>query len=324
MSINLSYYDISEVYYADDPTADGAIIQSTTNSWKPLHPFLKNLDPKVGENRIKHSGNSQVITIDKRSKLWYEIGFELLTAKYDATAPAYDFWDLIHKSFYGGATGAQTLRPGSVQLGIKLNRATPEYWTFADMKAEEIILRGNMITDHLSFLIRAIARLGRFNTTNYVQGTATKRANPALDPIIPSKDTTFLIDGADKTKFIQNFSLIMRRAFERSGRADTVSGTSSQIAVDGFNFREFVPNTFEARLEMELDPYGTDSPEIIDYLNDTAQSTYEIKTQQGTGGKQIQFTASKIQGADQSHRENVSPSRVSLSVDATTINVATV
>lgn len=324
MSINLSYYDITQFDYHDDSTKDGLIPQSAANSWIPLAPAFKRIDPKLGENRVKHFGNSQTLTINKRAKRWLDWSFELLALKYDSTSPAYDFWDLVSKCFYGGATGAPTSRPGSVLFGLKYNRTTPEYWTAADAKALDFTLRGNMVQDHLSFLMTGLARLQRFDTNNYVQGTATRRANPTLDPIVPSKDTTFLIDGADETKFVQTFSLIMRRTYERSGRADTVAGSSSQIAVDGLNFRELVPNTFEARLELELDPYGTDSARIIDYFNDTAQSTFEIKTQQETGGKKIQFTASKQEGADQPHQEAVSPSRISLTVEGSTINVATV
>ena len=323
-AINLSYYDITQFDYANDSTKDGAIIQSGSNSWIPLALAMKNVDPKVGENRIKHYGNSQTLIINKRSKRWADWAFELLALKYDVTSPAYDWFDLVNKCFYGGATGAPANRPGSVFFGIKYNRATPEYWTLADAKAEEFILRGNMVTDHLSFLMRGRSRISRFDTNNYVQGTATRRANPTSDPIIPSKDVTFVIDGINETKFVQNFTLTMRRAFEYSGRADTVSGTASQIAVDGLAFREFVPNTFEARLEFELDPYGTDSPRITDYINDTDLLTCEIKSEQGTGGKQIQFTASKTEGADQTHREAQSPSRISLLVEASTININTI
>jgi hypothetical protein len=93
--------------------------------------------------------------------------------------------------------------------------------------------------------------------------------------------------------------------------------------VTGESYREIVPNTFAARLECVIDPYGTTSTQLLNYLNDTALSTFEIRIPNETNGKAIQFTASKIRGADQEHREGQTPSVISLNVEGSTFNVNT-
>lgn len=326
MSINLSYYDLTQLDYVNDANNDGAIPQAATlaNQWVSLISAFKRASFRSRENRIKHRGNLQTLSIDKQVKKWLEWELELLALKFEGGTPDFDIWDIVNKSFYGGATGAPVTRPGNIFLGAKLNRTTPEYWTAFGCKAEEFVLRGNMVQDHLSMTLRGVARGFVFNTTNYIQGTSTRRAEPVKTPIVPAQDVTVTVDGADQTDLIQEFTLTLRRVYERHGRANTVVGSSSQVAIDGKNYREFVPNTFEGRLALVIDPFGTTSERLIDYINDIAQGTYEIKTSGATGAKQIQFTASKTQDAPQENVEGQSPSIVNLDIEGSTFNVATV
>jgi len=180
-----------------------------------------------------------------------------------------------------------------------------------------------MIEGPLTVSMRGIGRLWRFNTTNYVQGTATRRADPAKDPIIPSNDVTIKVNNIDETVNIQEFVLTLRRGYEMRGRAATATDSATQIGSSGLNFREFVPNTFDGRLDLIMDPFGTTTKELTQQLNDTALAVCEIQAQNTTNGKQIQFTAAKTKDVDQPHAEGKSPSAISLAIDGSTFNVNT-
>ncbi|MBI5697130.1 MAG: hypothetical protein HZC29_01205 [Thaumarchaeota archaeon] len=105
--------------------------------------------------------------------------------------------------------------------------------------------------------------------------------------------------------------------------ADAVSGTTSQIAVNGLAYREFAADTFDARLDLVLDPYGTNTQTLIDHINDKSLGTCELQAEKSTGGKQIQFTASKINDSDQPHQQGNTPSKISLGIVGSTFNVNT-
>jgi len=324
MSINVSWYDVTQLDWASDGVDDGAIPQSGANIWKALALAYQRALFQVVENRIEHRGNLQTLSIDQRVKKALAIQLEYIALKHDAGSPAYGWWDLISQAFYGGATGSPSLRPSTAWIAAKINRATPEFWLASGVKIEELVLRGNMTEGPLTVALRMIGRGFRLDTNNYVQGTATRRADPPKTPIVPSNDVTIKVDNIDVTNLVQEFTLTLGRAYERRGRSSTVAGSSAQIALDGLNYREFIPSTFDGRLELTLDPFGTTTKELIDYLNDTALATCELRAENTTNGKNIQFTASKIKGADQEHRESQSPSTIALRVDGSTFNVATI
>lgn len=323
MSINVSYYDVTQLDYQADSADTGAIPQTGSNSWVPLALVYSRAKFAEMQNRIKYRGNLQTLAIDVRTKKWLSWQLEYLALKYDATAPAYDWWDIINKGFYGGATGAPVTRPGALWIGAKINRTSPEYWTIHGAKIEEFIIKGDMTKDHMSVLLKGIGRGHSFNTANYVQGTATRRTDPAKIPIIPAQDTLIKINNVDLTTVVADWSLTMTRKYEQRGRSATVASSGTQIGLDGSNFREFVPNTFDGKLSIKLDPYSTVTQNLIDYLADTALATCEIQAQNTTNGKQIQFTASKTQKADQEHMTEKSPSIIDLEIDGSTFNVNT-
>jgi hypothetical protein len=325
MSINVSYYDVTQIDYQSDSVDDGAIPQSGSSSWIPLALAYKTAKFAEMQERIKHRGNLQTLMIDVRAKKHLAWELEYLALKYDATSPAYDWWDIISKGFYGGATGAPVTRPSALWIGAKINRTTPEYWTAHGAKIEEFTIKGDMTKDHMSVLLKGIARGFSFNTTNYVQGTATRRADPAKVPIIPAQDTLIKINNVDLTTVVADWNLTMTRKFEQRGRSATVAGSGTQIALDGSNFREFVPNTFDGKLSIKLDPYSTITQNLIDYLADTALATCQLDAQSGSGsfGKSIKFLASKTQKADQQHATEKSPSIIELEIDGSSFQVDT-
>jgi len=323
MSMTLSYYDVTELYVKQDTAKTGAIDQS--GAWEPLPiSSKKRVKFGIGEERLKHYGNSQSVAIDKRLKQWGIFEFDyILKRRETSPSPAYDWWNLINYGFYGGATGAPVLRPGSVFLGAKLNWATPEYWTLADAKIEQAVISGSMIQDAVSASLKGISRFARLDTNNYIQGSATKRADPATTAIHGS-DVLIKIDSVDESDKIQDWSLTLARVYQKLGKASTVSGSSSQITSDGSLYREFAPNTISARIDLTIDPVGTGSTQLLKYLNDTELATCEIRIPSETGGKNIQFTASKIDDAGQQHEQQKTPSQVSLSIEGRTINVSTI
>ena len=323
MSIDVSWYDLTQLDWKADSADDGAIPQSAANEWKPINQEFQRAMIRVGENRLEHRGNQQTLSIDQRTKKWLELQFDYILEKYDANSPAYGWWDLINQAFYGGATGAPATRPGSVWFGAKINRATPEYWLAFGAKIEQLVLRGSMVEGPLIAQVRAIARGFQFNTTNYVQGTATRRAVPTKNPIIPSSDVTITVDGSDVSTLIQDFTLTLSRGYEKRGRSATASESSTQVGTSGMNHREFIPSIFDGRLELGIDPYGTVTERITDYISDSALSTVSISAENATNGKTITFSASKTKQADQEHSEGVAPSTIALIIDGSTFTVAT-
>ena len=321
MSIDVSWYDVTQLDWIADSADDGAILQ--TGTWKPLAQEYQRALFRVGENRIEHRGNQQTLSIDQRVKKWLEIQFDYILEKYDSNSPAYGWWDLVSQAFYGGATGAPALRPGTAFIGAKINRTTPEYWLASGVKIEQMILRGSMIEGPLQAQIRAIARGYQFNTTNYVQGTATRRANATKDPIVPSNDVVITVDGSDVSNLIQNFVLTLTRNYQKRGRSASATESGTQIELNGLNYREFAPDTFDGRLELVLDPFGTTTENLIDQITDKALSTVSIAAESGTNGKTIAFSASKTKQADQEHSEGQAPSSLSLIIDGSTFNVTT-
>lgn len=325
MAVNLSYYDITQVDYAQDLVDGGAILQSGSNLWKPLVLGTKRTNISIGENRLEHRGNLQTLSIDQRVKRWGIFDLQYIAVKYDASAPAFDWWEIINQGFYGGATGAPVIRPGTLWFGVKYNRATPEFWTLSGAKIEQVVITGNMTADAMLVNLRGISRGYKFDTNNYVQGTATRRADPAKVPIVPASDTLLKVDGTDITQYIQSWVLTLTRRYQQRGRSEAATESASQIGLSGQNFREFVPDTFDGRLQLELDPYGTTSEYLIEQLADKALATVELQAQTGavSNGKQIQFTASRTKEHDQPHEEGRSPSTISLAIDGSTFNVNT-
>ena len=323
MSIDVSWYDLTQLDWGVDNADDGTILQTGTGIWKPLAQEYKRALFRVGESRLEHRGNQQTLSIDVRTKKWLETQLEYIAEKYDANSPAYGWWDIISQAFYGGATGSPALRPASVWLGGKINRATPEYWLAGGVKFEEVVIRGSMVEGPMTIALRGIGRIFRLDTNNYVQGTATRRSALTKNPIIPSNDVTITVNGTDVTSLVQDFVLTLRRTYEKRGRSATASGTSSQIATNGYNFREFLASVFDGRLELTLDPYGTTTAQLLDQIADTALSTVSISAENATNGKTITFSASKTKGADQEHAENQAPSSIALVIDGSTFNVTT-
>jgi len=323
MSIDVSWFDVTQFDWKADTTDNGAIPQSAANEWKPLAQEYQKVRFAERQNRVEHRGNLQTLSIDKRTKKWLEIQFDYIAEKYDANSPAYGWWDLINQAFYGGATGAPATRPGTAWLAAKINRATPEYWLAFGAKIESVVIKGSMTEGVMTISINAIARGHQFNTTNYVQGTATRRTALTKNPIIPSNDVTITVNAVDVTSVVQEFTLTLTRKYEKRGRSATAAASGTQVATDGFNFREFVPSNFDGRLELTLDPYGTTTSQLIDYLADTALGTVSISAENVTNGKTISFTASKPKGADQDHAEGVAPSSLSLVIDGSTFDVST-
>ncbi|GEM_PF-5155058 len=324
MSTNLGWYDVTQVDVKEDTLNDGAIPQSGANSWLPTALHLKRILAKVMDNRAQLRGNSQGLSINDRVKIWLDWQMTLSALKYDSASPAFSWWDIVEKGFWGGATGAPVLRPSALWIGAKLNRSTPEYLTAFGAKISEFTLKGNMTEGELELILNGMARGFSFNTTNYVQGTATRRADPPATPIIPAKDMTITIDGSDITSLIEDFALSVSRGYKKSGRADTVAASGTQIGVSGMNYREFTPGVIDATIEINLEPYGTNTQKLIDQINDKALSTCEIKTQSDTGGKKIQFTASKYTDLNQEHVSEQAPSMIRLQITSKTLNVATV
>lgn len=321
MSIDVSYYDVTQLDWIADAVDSGAILQSGT--WIPIQQEYQRALFGVRENRVEHRGNQQTLSIDQRTKKWLEIQFDQIVEKYDSNSPALGWWDLISQAFWGGATGAPVTRPGSAWFAAKINRSTPEYWLAFGAKIEQVILRGSMVEGPLQMQLRAIARGYQFNTTNYIQGTATRRAVPTKNPIIPSNDATITVDGSDVTSVIQDFVLTLTRSYEKRGRSATASESGTQVGTDGFNYREFAPSLFDGRLELTVDPYGTTTENLIDQINDKSLSTVSIALEKATNGKTISFSASKVKGADQEHAEGQTPSSIALVIDGSTMSVAT-
>lgn len=305
--INLSWYDLTQLDIIDE-TAEGTL--PTAGAWMPLVPLFKRARFGIGENRVVQRGNKQTIAIDKRVKKWGVFEFDLLLFKYAAGPPIWDWWNIINKALYGAATGAQVLRPASISLGAKLNRTTPEYWTFSGIKLEQAVLRGSFIEGEAILSIRGISRKVSFNTTNYIQGTATRNADPSSTPMVPASDISILLDGTDRSTELDNFNLTISRTYKMSGRD----------ATDGINFREFTPQTFDAKLEVQQDPLR--SEHMTKFVDDTA-ITCEVKAQNSASGKQIQFTASKHKGSEQEYSEGEAPSMLTLVIDGQTFNVNT-
>ena len=322
-AIDVSWFDVTQLDWKADGVDTGAIPQSAASEWKPVQQEYQRCLFRVGENRVEHRGNLQTLSIDQRVKKWLEIQFDQIVEKYDANSPALGWWDLINQAFYGGATGSPALRPSTAWFAAKINRATPEYWLAFGAKIEQVVLRGSMVDGPLQMQIRAIARGFQFNTTNYVQGTATRRTAPTKSPIIPSEDATITVDGTDVTSVVQDFVLTLTRAYEKRGRSATAAASSTQVATDGFNYREFAPSTFDGRLELTLDPFGTATNELIDQINDKALSTVSIALEKATNGKTITFSASKTKQADQEHAEGQTPSSIALVIEGSTFDVTT-
>ena len=323
MSIDVSWYDVTALDWAVDGVDTGAIIQSTTGTWKPLAQEYKTARFTEMQNRVEHRGNLQTLSIDKRVKKWCEIQLEYIAEKYDANSPAYGWWDLISQAFWGGATGAPVTRPSTAWIGATINRTTPEYWLIGGVKIEQVIIKGSMVDGVMTVGISAIGRAHQFTTATYVQGTATQRAASTKAPIVPSNDVTITVNAIDVSTVIQDFTLTLTRGYEKRGRSATVAASGTQIGTDGENYREFVPTNFDGKLELTLDPYGTTTANLIDYLADTALGTVSISAENATNGKTITFSASKTKTADQDHAEGVAPSVISLAIDGSTFGLTT-
>lgn len=304
--INLSAYDVTQIDYIAD-LDDGNIPQSGT--WIPLISGFKRANFKIEENRIEHRGNLQTLSIDQRVKKWGSFDLELLNLKYHANL---DWWDIVKKAFYG--TGAEpaspALRPATIAIGAKLNRPTPEYWTMLACKLNEVTLGGSFVDGHTTLGLKGLSRKPAFNTTNYVQGTAVRGSDPTKTPLIPASDISIYLDGVDRSTEIQDFTLTLTRTYEQHGRD----------ANDGMLFREFIPSDFDGRLDVKQDPLR--STHLTNFVNDTA-ITCEIRAQNTTNGKKIQFTAAKIKPAEQEHAEGQNPSTLSLAIVGSTFSVST-
>jgi hypothetical protein len=319
-AINLSYYDLTSIQWLSDLTDDGSVPQSGT--WFNIGAGFKSLTIKKMESRLKLYAKSQTRQFDKSVKNWAELEYEFSPWKFDAGSPNYGWWDIISQAFYGGATGSPVLRPGRIYFSAAYNRATIEYWLLSGAMISEVAISGDFTKDELSVNLKGMGRGFQFNTTNPMQGSTTLRTN-TLNPIVPSNDCTLKINNIDVSKIVQNFVLTLTRKYESRGRSNTVAATSSQIAMSGANWREFTPNTFDGKLTVKLDPYGTNTQQVIDYINDTALAVCELQAENVTNGKQIQFTASKTQKADQQHKTEKTPSEIDLDIEGSTFNVNT-
>lgn len=307
--VDLSYYDVLEVDHIVE-AADGTL--PTSGNWTRYNLAFQRAKFGIGENRIKHYGNSQTLSIDKRVKKWGLYELDLIALKYSAS-PLWDWWTVVKNAFYGSASepAPPALRPGTVSIGAKLNYATPEYWTLRGCKHNQIQLIGNMTQGELKMKVSGMSRFATLDTIDYIQGSASRLAAPAKDPIIPANDVTILLDGTDRSTEIEDFTLTLSRVLKQAGRDSS----------DGAAFREFVPNTFEGKLELKQEPLR--SEHMTKYLADTP-ITCEIRAQNSTNGKKIQFTAAKHQKSDQEHQEQVAPSMLSLDIVGSTFSVSTI
>ncbi|MBI5697129.1 MAG: hypothetical protein HZC29_01200 [Thaumarchaeota archaeon] len=188
MPETVSYFDITEFYWTPDTAKSGAIIQSGANAWKPLVDGFDRILMKHREERYQSRGNLQTLSIDQQVKKWIEWEYNMTALKYDSASPALGYWDFIAQAFYGGATGAPAIRPGAAQLGVKINRSTPEFYTISDAVISSVQFKGSFVKDALMLLYKGMGRLYRLDTNNFVQGTATKRASPPKIPIVPSNE----------------------------------------------------------------------------------------------------------------------------------------
>lgn len=308
-SVDLSYYDVLEIDTIPE-SSDG--ILPTSGNWQRYALAYQRAKFGIGENRIGHYGNSQTLSIDKRVKKWGLYELEFLLLKYSAS-PAWDWWSVVKNAFYGSNSepAAPATRPGTVSIGAKLNYATPEYWTLLGCKHTQVQLIGNMTQGELKMKLSGMSRFATLNTTDYVQGSAARLTAPAKDPIIPANDVKILLDGVDRSTEIEDFTLTLSRTYKQAGR-DTN---------DGAAFREFVPMTFEGRLELKQEPLR--SEHMTKYLSDTA-ITCEIQAQSSTNGKKITFSAAKHHKGDQEHQEQVAPSMLSLDIVGSTFSVNTI
>lgn len=308
-SVDLSYYDVLEADIIPE-SVDGQL--PTTGNWQRLALAYQRVKFGIGEQRINHYGNSQTLSIDKRVKKWGLYELDLLALKYSSN-PLWDWWTIVKNAFYGSAVepASPALRPGTASIGAKLNYATPEYWTLRGCKHTQFQLMGNMTQGELKMKISGMSKFATLDTTDYIQGSAARLNAPAKDPIIPASDITILLDGTDRSTEIEDFTLTLSRAYKQAGRDSS----------DGSAFREFVPNTFEGRLELKQEPLR--SEHMTKYLSDTG-ITCEIRAQNSTNGKKIQFTAAKHRKGDQEHQEQVSPSMLSLDIVGSTFLVSTV
>lgn len=307
--VNISYFDVLELDQIAE-SVDGTL--PTSGNWQRLALAYQKAKLGIAENRITHYGNSQSLSIDKRVKKWGIYELDLLALKYSAS-PLWDWWSFVKNAFYGTAVepAAPSLRPGTVSIGAKLNYATPEYWTLRGCKHTQVQLLGNMTQGELKMKVSGMARFATLDTTDYIQGSATRLTAPAKDPIIPANDVTILLDGTDRSTEIEDFTLTLARTYKQSGRDSS----------DGAAYREFVPNTFAGKLELKQDPLR--SEHLTKYLADTG-ITCEIRAQNSTNGKKIQFTAAKHRKGDQEHVEQQSPSMLSLEIEGSTFSVTTI
>lgn len=307
--INLGWYDVTQLDWIADLN-DLAIPQS--GAWKPLVPLFKRARFDIDENRIEYRGNQQTIQIDKRVKQngVFEVDLEMF--KYDVGPPIWDWWDIVKQGFYNTAAEpvGPALRPSTFTLGAKLNRPTPEYWTALANKIEQVKVAGSFTEGDATLSLIGIARKITNNTTNYIQAPATRNTDPVKTPIVPASDITILLDGTDRTTELQDFTLTLTRTYKKAGR-DTS---------DGMLYREFIPIEFDGRLECKQDPLRAEH--LTKYLADTA-ITCEIKIQNNTKGKKIQFTAAKHRGSKQEYSEGEAPSSLDLDIVAGTFSVDT-
>lgn len=303
----LAWYDVTQIDTLNEVT-DG--ILETTGAWGPLALAYERAKFGIGQSRMTHSGNSQSKTIDKRTKLWGLYELDLVPMKY-SSSPAWDWWSIVKNAFYGIAAepAAPALRPGTLSLGAKLNYSSPQYWTLLGCKHTQIQLSGKITEDPLSLKISGMSRFVTKDSTNYVQGSATRLADPPKDPIIPSNDVSIYLDGTEQTQNVEDFTLTLARAFKQMGRDNT----------NGLAFRTFAPRGFTGKLELNM---GSSSLAQLDKFLADLNVTVEMRIQNSTGGKKIQFTAGKNQDASQEHKKE-DQSLLKLDIDGSSFLVTT-
>lgn len=284
---DLAWYDVTQIDTLNEVT-DGTL--ETSGVWTPLALQYERAKFGIGQNRSKHFGNSQTPTIDKRTKFWGLYELDLVPMKYSAS-PAWDWWSIVKNAFYGTGVepAAPALRPSTISIGAKLNYTTAQFWTLLGCKHTQVQLSGKMTEDPLSLKISGMSRFATKNTTDYVQGSATRGADPPKEEIIPSTDVSIFLDGTDKSSDIEDFTLTLARGYKQLGRDST----------NGLAFRAFAPRSFSGKLELNM---GSTSLAQMDKFLADQNVTCEMRVQNSTGGKKIQFTAGKHQGADQEHK----------------------
>lgn len=303
----LAWYDVTQIDTLNEVT-DG--ILETTGSWGPLALTYERAMFGIGQKRMSHFGNSQTKSIDKRTKFWGLYELDLVPLKY-SVSPAWDWWSIIKNAFYGTAAepAPPSLRPNTISIGAKLNYPTPQYWTFLGCKHTQVQLSGKMTEDPLSLKISGMSRFATKNTTDYVQGSANRLSNPTADPIIPSNDVSIFLDGTEQSHNVEDFTLTLGRTYKQMGRDST----------NGLAYRTFAPRSFSGKIELNM---GSSSLAQIDKFLADQNVTVEMRIQNSTGGKKIQFTAGKHQDAKQPHQKE-DQSLLNLDIDGLSFLVTT-